>query len=114
VRSAKCALAAVVIDIPDFTAPSPDVLATGLAEVLFAMEAAPDEAVYVGCRAGIGRTGMVIAGLARIAEIRDPIGWTRVHYHPHAVETAGQEQAVLHLDPRAVWAHYRRLTSPAA
>ena len=103
-RSAQAHLARVVIDIADFAAPGRAVFETGLAEILRAMRAQPDAAVYVGCRAGLGRTGTVLAGLAKLAGIAEPVAWVRAQYDARAVETAEQEAAVAALDVAAVWA----------
>ena len=70
--------------------------------VLGLMVANPDLPVYIGCRAGIGRTGMMIAALAKLAGIADPIAWVRAHYHPDAVETSGQHAVIEALDPAMI------------
>ena len=88
----------LLFPIPDFSAPSQPDLVAALRALLAAMQAAPELPVYIGCRAGIGRTGMMIAALAKLAGEADPVGWTRAHYHPEAVETAAQHQAVVDLD----------------
>lgn len=99
-------LADVKIAVPDFTAPTQAQLHQGLLEVLRLMEAAPGLPVYVGCAAGLGRTGTFIAALARLAGIEDAVAWTRTQYDRRAVETPAQEQAVAALDVAAVWAAY--------
>jgi protein-tyrosine phosphatase len=99
-------LADVLVDVPDFTAPTQAQLHQGLLETLRLMEAAPGLPVYVGCAAGLGRTGTFIAALARLAGIEGAVAWTRAHYDPRAVETPAQEAAVAALDPAAVWAAY--------
>ena len=96
----------VKIAVPDFTAPTQEQLHQGLLETLRLMEAAPDLPVYVGCAAGLGRTGTFIAALARLAGIEDAVAWTRATYDRRAVETPAQEQAVAALDVAAVWAAY--------
>ncbi len=96
----------VLVDVPDFTAPTQEQLHQGLLETLRLMAAAPGLPVYVGCAAGLGRTGTFIAALARLAGIEDAVAWTRAHYDPRAVETLAQEAAVAALDPAAVWAGY--------
>lgn len=61
--------------------------------------------VYVGCMGGIGRTGMVLAGLARVLRKQGgdaAIAWTRRNYLGHAVETRAQEQLVRDFDVAAV------------
>ena len=105
-RSRLANLADVRIDVPDFTAPTQAQLHQGLLETLRLMEAAPGLPVYVGCAAGLGRTGTFIAALARLAGIADAVAWTRAHYDRRAVETKEQEAAVAALDVAAVWAAY--------
>ncbi len=101
--------ATVLLPLADFQAPAPAVLVAALARLLAAMRAAPEAVVHVGCRAGFGRTGTVIAALAKLAGRDDPVAWTRARYHPAAVETAAQADAVAHLDTGAVWAAYRAI-----
>ncbi len=105
-RSRLANLADVRIDVPDFTAPTQAQLHQGLLDTLRLMQAAPDLPVYVGCAAGLGRTGTFIAALARLAGIEDAVAWTRAHYDRRAVETKEQEAAVAALDVAAVWAAY--------
>ncbi|MCW3474018.1 protein-tyrosine phosphatase family protein [Limobrevibacterium gyesilva] len=107
--SAKAPLADLRIDIPDFQPPTEAQLRLGLARLLVLMRQRPDDPVYVGCRAGFGRTGTIIAALAKLAGMPDPVAWTRAQYHPHAVETAAQEQAVRQSDTDAVWRMYDAL-----
>jgi protein-tyrosine phosphatase len=73
---------------------------------LVLMRAAPELPVYVGCAAGLGRTGTFIAALARMAGIGDAVAWVRENYDARAVETAEQAAAVAALDVDAVWAAY--------
>lgn len=94
----RVAEANLLLPVADFAAPTPAALEKGLGELLTLMADRPDLAVYIGCRAGIGRTGMMIAALAKIAGIVDPIGWVRTYYHPDAVETAAQRAAIAMLD----------------
>lgn len=100
VRAAEAMLS---LPLADFTAPATPQLEATLAALLAAMRDRPGLPVYIGCRAGIGRTGMLIAALARLAGHAEPIAWTRAHYHPHAVETPAQAQAVAAFSPEAVW-----------
>ena len=59
--------------------------------------------VYVGCYGGIGRTGMVVAGLVRtLIAGEDPIGWARQAYLSHAVETEQQERLITTFDVNRV------------
>lgn len=101
--SLRAGEAALSLHLADFTAPSPAQLEATLIGLLRAMRAAPDLPVYIGCRAGLGRTGTLIAALARLAGEADPVGWTRLHYDGRAVETRAQEHAVAAFDPGAVW-----------
>ena len=94
VQSRKVGEAALVLPLADFTAPSAAALAAWLDVLMKLMAERPALPVYIGCRAGIGRTGMMIAALAKIALHADPVGWVRANYHPHAVETAEQHAAV--------------------
>lgn len=101
-RSAKIAEAALVLPVADFAAPSAAVLAAAMRDLIGLMVAAPDLPVYIGCRAGIGRTGMLIATLAKLAGESDPVGWVRVHYHQDAVETLAQSAAVAAFDVASI------------
>lgn len=94
VRSLRVAEAALVLPVVDYGAPEAAELTAALRDVLGLIAANPDLPVYIGCRAGIGRTGMMIAALAKLAGHADPIGWVRANYHPRAVETA-EQRAVL-------------------
>ena len=102
VRSAKLGQAALVLPVADYGAPDAAELTAALRDVLGLMVANPDLPVYIGCRAGIGRTGMMIAALAKLAGIADPIAWVRAHYHPGAVETSGQHAVIEALDPAMI------------
>ena len=106
VRSRLAGLADVLIDVPDFAAPSQVMLLEGLVRTLWLLRDAPDLPVYVGCAAGLGRTGTFIAALARLAGIDDGVAWVRVNYDLRAVETVAQAAAVAALDVDAVWAAY--------
>lgn len=105
-HSRLAALADVLIDVPDYTAPTQAQLADGLVRTLELLRDSPGLPVYVGCAAGIGRTGTFIAALARLAGIDDAVAWTRAHYDRRAVETPAQEAAVAALDVAAVWRAY--------
>ena len=91
--------ATLILDLPDFTAPTQVQLQTTLSSLLDAMRAHPEAPVYIGCKAGYGRTGTFIAALAKLAGHPDPVAWTRSHYHPGAVETEAQEAAVAAFTP---------------
>ncbi len=107
--------ATLALDLADFTAPTQLELQDTLSYLLLRMREAPEAEVYVGCKAGIGRTGTLIAALANLSGHADPVAWTRRHYLAAAVETEAQAGAVEALDPGAVWAAYRARsgTTPA-
>lgn len=56
------------------------------------------ERVEVACGGGVGRTGTAIACLAVLAGLpaADAVAWTRINYHPRAVETPWQRRWVRH------------------
>ena len=105
-RSRLAKLADVLIDVPDFTAPTQAQMEDGLVRILCLLRDAPGVSVYVGCAAGLGRTGTFIAALARLAGIDDAVAWVRANYDARAVETSEQAAAVAALDVDAVWAAY--------
>ena len=82
------------LDIPDFGVPDPAALRAVLAAMLAAMRERPDDAYHVGCRAGLGRTGMALACLAAMTGEDEPLRWVRRTYDPGAVETPAQEALV--------------------
>jgi protein-tyrosine phosphatase len=92
-RAERVAEATWRLDVPDFGVPEDAALRAVLEAMLAAMRADPDGAYHVGCRAGLGRTGMALACLGAMTGVADPIGWVRATYDPGAVETT--EQAAL-------------------
>lgn len=85
--------AALTLDIVDFGLPDPAALAATLDALRAAMVAEPGRLFYVGCRAGLGRTGTVLACLAAEAGVAgDPVAWVRAEHDPRAVETPAQEE----------------------
>jgi hypothetical protein len=90
--AAKAWLADVALPTPDFGLPDPAALKAAVAAVLAQLEAEPGRPVHVGCRAGIGRTGLFLACLARAAGVEgDALDYVRAHYRPDAAETAEQQ-----------------------
>lgn len=96
------------IDIPtkDFNVPDVQTFKLGLAKGL-GLLVYGDTPLYVGCMGGIGRTGLYLAGLAKVmSEYRrmrrkktfDPVSYVREHYLSHAVETKEQQQYIKDLD----------------
>ncbi len=84
------------LDVPDYGVPDEAGLRAILAQMLEAMRAAPNDAYHIGCKAGIGRTGTVMACLAIMAGAveGDPVAWLRTAYFQGAIETPGQEAFV--------------------
>ena len=91
-EAAKAWLADLPLPIPDYGVPDPHALKRAVAAVLAQLEAEPERTVHVGCRAGIGRTGLFLACLARAAGVEgDSLAYVRAQYHPHAAETEEQQ-----------------------
>ena len=95
-RAARVAEAEWQLDVPDFGLPDEAGLRTVLTQMLAAMRTAPDGAYHIGCKAGLGRTGTVMACLAIMAGAveGDPVAWLRAAYFQGAIETPGQEAFV--------------------
>jgi len=84
--------AALTLDIVDFGLPEPAALRVTLDALRKAMAAEPGRLFYIGCRAGLGRTGTVLACLAAESGVLgDPVAWVRAQHDPRAVETPAQE-----------------------
>lgn len=79
--------------IPDFGVPKARAFEDFLIEII---KVADNGAIpYVGCYGGIGRTGTVVAALARTLLVtQDPVTWARANYLSHAVETQEQRRLV--------------------
>lgn len=87
------AAASLTLDIEDFGLPDPTALAATLQALRAAIAAEPERLFYVGCRAGLGRTGTVLACLAAEAGVAgDPVAWVRAQHDQRAVETLAQEE----------------------
>jgi protein-tyrosine phosphatase len=93
-RADRVAQAAWRLDVPDFGVPDEAALRAVLGAMLAEMRAAPGAAYHVGCRAGLGRTGLALACLGAMTGVADPIAWLRASYDPRAVETPAQEALV--------------------
>jgi protein-tyrosine phosphatase len=94
-RAEKAWLADILLPTPDFGVPEPAALRDAVARALAALEAEPSRPVFVGCRAGIGRTGLFLGCLLRAVGVEgDPVAELRRLYHPHAAETPEQEAAI--------------------
>jgi protein-tyrosine phosphatase len=87
------AAASLVLDIEDFGLPDPAALRATLDALKAAMAAQPGRLFYIGCRAGLGRTGTVLACLAAECGVAtDPVAWVRAAHDTRAVETPAQEE----------------------
>jgi protein-tyrosine phosphatase len=94
-RSEKAWLADILLPTPDFGVPEPEALRRAVAEALAALSADPSRPLFVGCRAGLGRTGLFLGCVLRAAGVEgDPVVALRRLYHPHAAETPEQEAVV--------------------
>lgn len=73
----------------------PEDAASARMAVLSVIEAAASgRKAYVGCAGGWGRTGLILALVAKTLGQEDPVGFVRQHYTPHAVETREQKAYV--------------------
>lgn len=90
---AAAGLTEVHVPVPDFTAPSPEQLATGVQAIRAAM--ANGQGVAVHCAAGLGRTGTLVACYLVSTGLDAPTAIARVREaRPGSVETPAQEAAV--------------------
>lgn len=93
-RAANAGAASVLLPTRDFGLPDPAALREAVAAMLDAMRARPEGHFFVGCRAGLGRTGTFLACLAAqaggIPPGEDPVAWLRARYDPRAIETEEQ------------------------
>ena len=95
VRSEKAWLADILLPTPDFGVPDQAALQDAVGRTLAALAAAPSRPLFVGCRAGIGRTGLFLGCLLRASGLEgDPVAELRRLYHPHAAETPEQEAVI--------------------
>ena len=82
------------IDLPtrDYSVPDVNLAKRALLQTIKRL--AKGETIYAGCWAGIGRTGLFLALLAKSAGVEDPVGYVRATYNSHAMETAEQKTYV--------------------
>jgi hypothetical protein len=84
----------------DFTPPPEDLLAAALLPTIKA--GLRGETIYIGCTAGIGRTGTFMAVMLKALGEAHPVSYVRAAYHGHAVETEDQRDLVDGFDVRHV------------
>ena len=87
--------------IPDFQTP-PDNEAVNEALKFVFTQLLRGKPVYVGCAGGWGRTGLMLALIAKATGIKTPIAYVRQHYTRRAVETLEQEDYVYAFDVRPI------------
>ncbi|MGK7864738.1 protein-tyrosine phosphatase family protein [Falsiroseomonas sp. E2-1-a4] len=91
----KASQADVKVPTADFGVPDPAALRRAVEVVLRQLQTEPERPVHIGCRAGVGRTGLFMACLVRAAGVPgDPLAYVRAHYLPHAAETPAQEALI--------------------
>jgi hypothetical protein len=83
---------------PDFRLPRSASDAVAVAHEAF--ERAACSRVEIACDGGTGRTGTLLALLARLSGVPagEAVAWVRAHYRPRAVETPGQRRFVARVD----------------
>jgi len=87
----------------DFSTPDVRALDRGVRTVVF-RSLAFGTRHFVGCRGGIGRTGLFMACVAKAVGVREPVAVVREQYDERAVETARQAKFVADYKPGA-WRH---------
>jgi hypothetical protein len=92
-RSTRAHMASFALPIEDFTAPPIQATEKLVVDVVESALAKPGTPIYVGCRAGHGRTGTIMAALVKASDLEecDPVAYTRLKYCRSAVETREQE-----------------------
>lgn len=87
------------IPVPDYSIPDQDELNEPIQQVIAA--ARRGKTIVIHCHAGLGRTGMFAACLAKAVfgmNGEDAVNWVRQHI-PHAVETREQLAFIRQFDP---------------
>lgn len=69
--------------------------------------------IYVGCKAGWGRTGLFLALVAKAVGEANPLAFVRQNYSPRAIETDEQADYLATFDTRTLSrSFYRRIWWP--
>lgn len=86
--------AACDVDLPvkDFSIPDYEQAENALVETIKRIHTG--HPVYIGCMGGIGRTGLMLALLAKAYGVEAPVAYVRSQYFGHAVETAQQQEFI--------------------
>ena len=87
------------LPIEDFEVPEDDGAVSEALKAAFTA-ALKGRKVYVGCMGGVGRTGLFLALMAKVAGVENPVRYVRENFIPHAIETERQQAYVAKFD---VW-----------
>lgn len=82
-QASNAAAAAQMVPVADFGVPAPGQFHAAIQQLLAEMITAPERLYFVGCGAGLGRTGTFVACLAKASgniECMDPVEWVRERY----------------------------------
>jgi len=88
----------LAIDTQDFQIPNREELLFSIPSILTAIVRGQD--IYIGCAGGIGRTGFMMAIIAKVFGEPCPVDFIRKKFKAQAVETDAQMILVDSIDPR--------------